>query len=441
MPLILGPDSPAIHEIRRIRGLGGLERVTVLVAWARITGVGLFLDAMGADIAKVRIVVGMAGAGTSAEALSYLRAHCRELHLFHKHHRQTFHPKVYCFDSPGEPPATTRLIVGSSNLTGGGLFSNYEANLVSTLEPAGSDPDRETWQSVMSAFDKVTTSLYSERIQDDARIQMLLDDGYLSTEARLRRRHIQEEAAAANGVARRGRREVPPPPLPPIRLPAAPFAFRGTPDRRLPPAPHRRPPPAPPLLPPPLEGGVIVPGPPVAPLPVPFVADGQFFVRTLTPNDVAKIRNGRAGGLEPDLGVATRDILPEFWGWPNRFIPVQRRLVRPEWTARARVFSSREPQGINMSLVQWLRAARPPVPPNINGHLAEHRLRIGPRPDFIDVIPPGFDINSLIVFERMPENEAYDFRIRILLPNEPRYAYYSPYLITHRAGHRFGYGP
>jgi hypothetical protein len=77
---------------------------------------------MGTDINKVRVVVGMAGAGTSAEALSYLKAHCAEVHLFHKHHRQTFHPKIYCFDGSGDPPAASRLIVGSSNLTGGGLF-------------------------------------------------------------------------------------------------------------------------------------------------------------------------------------------------------------------------------------------------------------------------------------------------------------------------------
>jgi hypothetical protein len=45
-----------------MRAAGGLERVTVLIVWARITGVALFLHALGTDISKVRIVVGMAGA-------------------------------------------------------------------------------------------------------------------------------------------------------------------------------------------------------------------------------------------------------------------------------------------------------------------------------------------------------------------------------------------
>jgi HKD family nuclease len=175
MQLILGPANSAIDTIRQIRTGRVIERVTVLVAWARINGVALFLDALGADIRKVGIAVGMAGAATSVEALSYLRAHCAEVHLFHKHHRQTFHPKVYCFDGPGNPPVASHLLVGSSNITGGGLFSNYEASLVSPLAPAASSAEFETWNSVMSAFDSVVSSPFSEHITDDERIQVLLE--------------------------------------------------------------------------------------------------------------------------------------------------------------------------------------------------------------------------------------------------------------------------
>jgi hypothetical protein len=67
MPLILGPTNPAIEVIRRVRARGTVARVTILVAWARISGVALLMDALGADVSKVRIAVGMAGAGTGAE--------------------------------------------------------------------------------------------------------------------------------------------------------------------------------------------------------------------------------------------------------------------------------------------------------------------------------------------------------------------------------------
>lgn len=357
MPLILGPASPAIDAIRQIRGESDVVRVTVLVAWARITGVALFLDALGTDIGKVRIAVGMAGAATSAEALSYLRAHCAEVHLFHKHHRQTFHPKVYCFDEAGDPPASSRLIVGSSNLTGGGLFSNYEASLVSALTPAVSALDCETWTSVMSAFQAVVTSPFSERIIDDARIQVLIEERYLSTESRLRRRGAEDGAAAAKGSVRRGKPEAPPPKLiiPPIPPPLHVFTD---------------PAPIPSQMPPTAFGAV---GPPAVStaLPAPFVADGRFFVRTLTPNDVAKILGHQVGTFEPDLGVTARDELPGFWGWPNRFVAVTRQQTRDEWPARAKAFSSTAPVGVNVEFMQWFRAARPPTAADPRAHAAE----------------------------------------------------------------------
>jgi hypothetical protein len=426
MPLILGPTSPAIDVLRRIRAESEIERITVLVAWARINGVALFLDALGADAAKVRLAVGMAGRGTSAEALSYLSAHCAEVYLFHKHHRQTFHPKVYCFDGEGDPPADSYLIVGSSNLTAGGLFSNYEASLVSILSPAAADTDRETWNSVMSAFDEVVTSPFAERILDDVRIEVLLEERYLSTEVRLRRRSAEDGAVAAKGSARRGKPEAPPPKLILPRLPQPSHVFTE------PAAPSI----ISPSLPAPVAGSA---GPPVAA--VPFVADGRFFARTLTPNDVAKILGNQVGTFEPDLGVTARDELPDFWGWPNRFVTVTRQQRRDEWAARGRAFSSAAPRGVDIEFMQWFRAGRPATTTDPRPHAAEHRFRIGPKGRFHAALPENFGVTSLIVVERMPGEAAYDFRVTVIAQNEPEYADYARYLTHVRPGHRYGYGP
>ncbi len=429
MPLILGPASPAIDAIRQIRAGSVLARVTVLVAWARITGVALFFDALGSDISKVRIAVGMAGAGTSAEALSYLRAYCGEVHLFHKHHRQTFHPKVYCFDAAGDPPAASRLIVGSSNMTGGGLFSNFEASLFAVLAPAISVPDRETWTSVMSAFNTVVMSPFSERIVDDARIQVLLEERYLSTESRLRRRGAEDGAAAARGSVRRGKPEAPPPRLvfPPLPPPSQIFSD-----------PVAKPSPAQTM---PATAGAAGVAPILGAPAAPFVADGRFFVRTLTPNDIAKILGAQVGTFEPDLGVTARDELPGFWGWPNRFVAVTRQQTREEWPARAKAFSSAVPAGIDVEFMQWFRAARPPTAADPRPHAAEHRFRIGPKAAFRAALPPTFGVTSLVVIERMLDDAGYDFLIRVIAQGEPEYADYSRYLTNVRPGHRFGYGP
>lgn len=431
MPLILGPTSSAIDAIRRIREAGGIERVTVLVAWARLNGVALFLNALVEDVVKARIVVGMAGAGTSAEALSYLREHCAEVHLFHKHHRQTFHPKVYCFDGPGNPPDMSHLMVGSSNLTGGGLFSNYEASLVSSVRPSSSNEDRETWDSVMAAFDEVTTSPYSERIDDDVRIQVLLDEGYLATEARLRRRGNEDGKSAVKQGVKRAKPEAPPPKLVVPMLPEAPFLFVE---------------PVPAAV---FAGDAWVDvveeplplGEPVV-APEPFIADGRFFVRTLTANDVAKIRGDQTGTFEPDLGMTARNSLPGFWGWPARYVFVTRKQkTRLEWAARGRAFSSVMPGGIDVEVMQWVRAARAAAPGQQRSHAAEHRLRIGPQPVFAQVLPPGFGVTSLVIIERLPEDEPHEYRVMLLAAGEPGYEDYSHYLVTTRPEHRFGYGP
>ena len=429
MPLLLGPTKPAIEGIRRIREVSVLRRVTVMVAWARTAGVALFLDALGTDISKVRIAVGMAGAGTSAEALSYLRANCAEVYLFHKHHRQTFHPKVYCFEN-GRRAGAAYLMVGSSNLTGGGLFSNFEANLLVPLAPTPSGWQHEALSSTLAAFDQVSRSPYSELITTDERIQILLEEGYLNTEARLRRRTREDSTGAARAGSRRGKPEAPPPKLVLPDLPPATFEFRDQ-------APPTQTNPVVPPLPAPIGQP---PVPHAGGVPGSVVGDGRFYVRTLTANDVAKILGEQVGTFEPDLGLSARSMFPDFWGWPSKFMPVTRNDTRDEWSAVGIAFSSTKPHGVDVRVLQWFRPARPAVNPGEKNHAAEHRLSIRPKQDFASALPNGFSVTSLVVVERLPEGQGPSFTIRIIAQGEPGYNDYAQYLTQVRQGHRFGYG-
>ena len=432
MRLILGPAKTAIDTMREMHDRQEVSSITVLVAWARVAGVAYFLDMLGADSTKVRIVVGMAGAGTSAEALSFLRAHCGRVHLFHKHHRQTFHPKVYCFDGPGNPPAYSRVLVGSSNLTGGGLFSNFEASLKGTLKPSTSENDRKSWRSIIRAYDELAASPFSEPITSDDRIQVLLEERYLSTERLLRRRSAGDGKTAAKGSIRRAKPEAPPPALIVPALPAATRAFVDPAAAVI--VPRTRPPT-------PAAAPAVVPAPsPVAPTPA-FVADGVFFVRTLTGNDVAKALGNQVGTFEPDLGIMARDEMPEFWGWPNEFATVVHTKSREEWAARAIAFSTARPAGVEIELMLWFREARPRSDENLKAHAAEFRFRPGTKAAFQSLLPIGFSVTSLVVIERLPEDEAYDFRLRIIAQGESGYDDYHGYLTRTRPGHQFGYGP
>lgn len=427
MRLILGPENSAIDALRQLHKQGEVSRVIVLVAWARITGVAYFLDMLGADCRKAHIIVGMAGAGTSAEALSFLRANCGSVHLFHKHHRQTFHPKVYCFEGIGNPPNSARMLVGSSNLTGGGLFANFEASIQATLAPAASKVDEESWRSIVGAYDKLIASPFAEAITTDDRIQILLEERYISTEKSLRRRSSGEGEGAAKGSTRRGKPEAPPPPMIVPMLPAPTRVFVD--PAVISKANSSK------------TARAVLPAAPAVSSASTFAPDGTFFVRTLTANDVAKAIGEQVGTFEPDLGIMARDRLPGFWGWPDKFATVVHTKPRQEWAARAIGLSTAQPGGIEIELTIWFRGARPKTVDDLRSHAAEFRLRPGPKAAFQTVLPAGFSVTSLIVIERLAEGEAHDFRLRIIVQGEPEYNDFREYLTTTRPGHQFGYGP
>ncbi len=76
------------------------------------------------DRAQVRISVGIDLYGTSREALSDLLEATPhgQIFVYRNNGPYTFHPKVYLFKSDHRAD----VVVGSGNMTGGGLFTNYE---------------------------------------------------------------------------------------------------------------------------------------------------------------------------------------------------------------------------------------------------------------------------------------------------------------------------
>ena len=76
----------------------------------------------------VEIIAGIDHRGTSHEGLQSLLhavSPSGRVIVFHNPTFRTFHPKIYLFKSS----VAADLIVGSGNLTGGGLFANYEAGI------------------------------------------------------------------------------------------------------------------------------------------------------------------------------------------------------------------------------------------------------------------------------------------------------------------------
>ncbi|GER78510.1 MAG: phospholipase D family protein [Anaerolineales bacterium] len=81
--------------------------------------------------AEISITVGFDVKSTSAEALQRIDSLRVNSILVHNARRgHTFHPKIYLFEATG---LKAELFVGSSNLTDGGLYTNYEASTQTTF--------------------------------------------------------------------------------------------------------------------------------------------------------------------------------------------------------------------------------------------------------------------------------------------------------------------
>jgi len=127
--LLAGPfadDLPALGDVM-LTHLDDLRltQLDIVVAWAKRSGLGrvrLGLEAFRARGGAVRAIVGIDERGATRQGLALMRALCDEMWIYRDTSGGTFHPKVYLFRGP----ELALAIIGSANLTRGGLWDNYE---------------------------------------------------------------------------------------------------------------------------------------------------------------------------------------------------------------------------------------------------------------------------------------------------------------------------
>jgi hypothetical protein len=157
--IILQPfaDDDALVEVLRAALANeayGLFSVTV--AWARPSGLRHLVDGMDAFSRRgglSEIIVGIDEGGASVQGLEMALEMFDSARVLYDATGGTFHPKIYVFRGQHE----ALLIVGSNNLTAGGLYYNYEAAQVVTLD-LGLAPDVVT----LAALDD-----YLNRLRED----------------------------------------------------------------------------------------------------------------------------------------------------------------------------------------------------------------------------------------------------------------------------------
>ena len=296
-----------IHQPSRSNRLGDYLKDKLSGSWTHFRAAVAFAKRSGTQhvtpalqafgrIGHVEIIVGIDHRGTSSEALQDLLMAVSpngQVIVFHNNLPFTFHPKVYLFKSP----TNADVVIGSGNLTEGGLFTNYEAGVRLSLEL--SDP---TQVAVLSSIEAVLDTW-----ADPSAGTSLTLDNRLLTELTAQGLTPSEEFAT-HGVARKEQVSDD------TRSSAIPFAARDVPRAPL------------------IQRGMHAPGVTVKGTVYPQLAPTQAlsaepgltrFVMILQRTDVGvgQITKGTSKrSPEIFIPLAARDASPGFWEWPDGFL-------------------------------------------------------------------------------------------------------------------------
>ena len=141
-----------------------LVQLDIIVAWAKRSGLGriqnhlkTIRDRVGAE---TRLVVGIDEGGATEQGLRLSLELFTKVYVFHDPSGRTFHPKIYAAWGSSHG----RLLVGSNNLTAGGVYYNYEAALDCIL----------TWPADEPL--KASVSDYVKRLLNDSAVCLELTD-------------------------------------------------------------------------------------------------------------------------------------------------------------------------------------------------------------------------------------------------------------------------
>jgi HKD family nuclease len=153
---------------------GRWSHFSAAVAFVKRSEVKHISDALRtfSERGMVRMLIGVDLGGTSWEGLSDLLmcvGERGEIWVCHNESASTFHPKVYIFKNEVQ----AIVVVGSGNLTEGGLFTNYEASMMRVLNLAEKEDRKflseidaalEGWLSPESGFSRKLTPEFLEEI-------------------------------------------------------------------------------------------------------------------------------------------------------------------------------------------------------------------------------------------------------------------------------------
>ncbi len=202
----------------------------LLSAWAQESGIKHLVPVVNEVRSRggvAEAILGVDQGIATAEGLTLALSTFDRVYLFHDGSR-TFHPKLYAIENQRQ----ARLIIGSSNVTEGGLFDNFEASVELDLDRTSSE-DEKLRSQARTYYDTFLGKGMPFRELDAALIAELRKEGVIAT-ARERGRQESNRRSKEAPPLRRifggrvpGLPTAPPVPVPPAR-PATTSGRSGT---------------------------------------------------------------------------------------------------------------------------------------------------------------------------------------------------------------------
>ncbi|HEV7563735.1 MAG TPA: phospholipase D family protein [Solirubrobacterales bacterium] len=196
-------EDTAGAYLERVLADRAISSLTIVVAWARFGGLRRFkpdFKAFRKRGGTLRVILGIDEGIATVPGLSLAIELADEAFVFHDRSSRTFHPKVYF----AEGDARAVLLVGSSNVTAGGLFSNYEAS----LEAEFALPDDEAEPALRDARAFIATLLEDDELclpLDSALLKRLVDSSrYAISDRERRSRGSRPSGIGSEDVDERG---------------------------------------------------------------------------------------------------------------------------------------------------------------------------------------------------------------------------------------------
>lgn len=176
------------------RGSDSFHVFYIMVAYVKSSGVKPLYDSI-CDFRQsggaVKAIVGIDQGNTSWEGLWMLLQCADEAYIYDdKKESQTYHPKLYVFERRN---TYAEVVVGSSNLTGGGLFSNYELNTVIRLDLTNPQQEAE-FKQIMAVFNQfLHTTQCCKRLNTALLEKLRSRDMLASEQQKVKRRQAPKE--------------------------------------------------------------------------------------------------------------------------------------------------------------------------------------------------------------------------------------------------------